>query len=763
MVHGCPAYGIITTKTNQDLNAINNRHQYISIDYRPVSSVRGTLKDIVDLYKSYLRSSCTTKDSESLTDPFLFMNIRCPLGSYDINIEPSKDDVLFSEPGKVLEVVRAFFQEIYGELKLSDMANQEPSKLPKLKQPAFEVMLAHRLPITESPPTKILELIDHEASIHANIFSPKILLPRGIHPFNTAIEGSGSELKQPIQSHGSRSTSRENRDGDEVVLKEVSSSERCSWYRSMYNDSDEFLEDTDDPTPFRDQISDDEMIRRDANDSNPWTFAKMNAPLRRPCPRPTEDCVSHSNGQLMTPARQRGEQLNSDAGFQANVSASLNDACNSFANPPQEAVESSTSPQEDCSSPFKFQYPRKAWGKIRQNNRQDNHDSNRVRRGDRSPESFGDGNSKTFDREPGQKLLTDFVSARNLPIETLQNDAIANPQRQRRTPGTRKTSPQQPQQAPVNDLQRVWFDTIPSNHPFKPLTQAKKTENRPAQSTLAPDILNINMRNVNTFSALDDSDPSEIAIQGHPDLATSLDYEVRKSQATQRYREKLRQQNRLQALLDRKNGVKVRGLAQAQNDDEVEVLPSSSPSPHSNRYNAAVAALRPRLASRSGEDSTISNLTFPCELLDEKDPRAYLMRAIENQEQNNSVGNRSKQRRRTTSMLPLESIAPNLDVHDLVLTMKTSNEEVVKLAEDLQDWDTYIQQSEYPHGDGVVGLPTTEAQARDAEKKLRGLMMRAFESLAGRSRSGEEDLDLATVEFDIWRSLRDRSADLARV
>ena len=40
----------------------------------------------------------------------------CPTGSYDANVEPAKDDVLFTDPEKFLEVVEAFFKSVYGQL-----------------------------------------------------------------------------------------------------------------------------------------------------------------------------------------------------------------------------------------------------------------------------------------------------------------------------------------------------------------------------------------------------------------------------------------------------------------------------------------------------------------------------------------------------------------------------------------------------------------------------------------------------------------------
>lgn len=86
-------------------------HQYISIDGRPVGADRSTVKEIVKTYKRVLQQRVTS-DSR----PFLFMQIRCPPESYDVNIEPAKDEVLFFQPDLLLSLVERLFKQAYGEL-----------------------------------------------------------------------------------------------------------------------------------------------------------------------------------------------------------------------------------------------------------------------------------------------------------------------------------------------------------------------------------------------------------------------------------------------------------------------------------------------------------------------------------------------------------------------------------------------------------------------------------------------------------------------
>ena len=77
-------------------------------------SVKGSFKKIASLYKSALRSKLIGVDSSKVVDPLLCMNIVCPEGSYDANVEPAKDDVLFSDSDLVLQLVEKFLDVIYG-------------------------------------------------------------------------------------------------------------------------------------------------------------------------------------------------------------------------------------------------------------------------------------------------------------------------------------------------------------------------------------------------------------------------------------------------------------------------------------------------------------------------------------------------------------------------------------------------------------------------------------------------------------------------
>lgn len=98
--------------------------QYISVDGRPISASRGTARALVKLYKSYVNSSCSRHDITAPNDPFLFLHIFCPRGFYDVNVEPSKDDVLFSDESAVLSLSEELFKKCFGGTISSNSNNE---------------------------------------------------------------------------------------------------------------------------------------------------------------------------------------------------------------------------------------------------------------------------------------------------------------------------------------------------------------------------------------------------------------------------------------------------------------------------------------------------------------------------------------------------------------------------------------------------------------------------------------------------------------
>ncbi|PWY80754.1 hypothetical protein BO94DRAFT_625901 [Aspergillus sclerotioniger CBS 115572] len=116
-----------------DLSKGNGSGQYISIDGRPLSTTRGIAQDIAKLYKSYIRSAASRQEpSPNITDPLLCLHVICTDVSYDVNIEPAKDDILLENAQELLSLVEELLCDVYGEKPNSA---EEPKAISKEKGP----------------------------------------------------------------------------------------------------------------------------------------------------------------------------------------------------------------------------------------------------------------------------------------------------------------------------------------------------------------------------------------------------------------------------------------------------------------------------------------------------------------------------------------------------------------------------------------------------------------------------------------------------
>lgn len=86
---------------------------YASVDSRPVSCTRGTLKKVISSYKQHIRAFVAKTSKEVPKDPFIYLRITCPIGSYDPNIEPAKDDVLFEDEDAIISTAEKLFKSLY--------------------------------------------------------------------------------------------------------------------------------------------------------------------------------------------------------------------------------------------------------------------------------------------------------------------------------------------------------------------------------------------------------------------------------------------------------------------------------------------------------------------------------------------------------------------------------------------------------------------------------------------------------------------------
>ncbi|KAF1975268.1 hypothetical protein BU23DRAFT_530447 [Bimuria novae-zelandiae CBS 107.79] len=195
---------------------IANEGAFFSVDGRPVSASRGTPKKIVASFKERLRRA--NPGLSSVRDPLFCINITCPPGSYDTNIEPAKDDVLFEREDIVVGAVTKLFAAYYPENAVVSNVDDEP------ESPVPPVLTAR---VSSGTALSILEEVRPVEKLHPPVSAP------------------------------------------------------LRWRSNMYGIDEEDLEllDSENQPPV---IEEEEEGRRAANVSNPWTIARMNAKVKTP-------------------------------------------------------------------------------------------------------------------------------------------------------------------------------------------------------------------------------------------------------------------------------------------------------------------------------------------------------------------------------------------------------------------------------------------------------------------------------------------------
>jgi len=289
---------------------------FVFVDSRPVSCARGTLKQILSLYKSYLKSA--SPSDSAISDPFLYLNLRCPPGTYDPNIEPSKDDVMFFHAGRVIESVEVVLKGLYGELKSKISATgsgERAGKSTEIMTGGFGLLLARKRdprPGVVKPPT-VPEIDEDEEEMAAQQMD--MIMELDEDPAAGSTHANPSKAL-PLQAQEESPHKSRNRDSSvrppmfsiadapspELVCPGESNQESVppaapltqtaqtpkrrptNWGFNMSSGHDE---DEDDlvlevaEQQIRSELAEeqaDEAAARDIAISNPWTAAKMNSP-----------------------------------------------------------------------------------------------------------------------------------------------------------------------------------------------------------------------------------------------------------------------------------------------------------------------------------------------------------------------------------------------------------------------------------------------------------------------------------------------------
>ncbi|OAL55769.1 hypothetical protein IQ07DRAFT_529607 [Pyrenochaeta sp. DS3sAY3a] len=241
-------------KSTANGSKISTHGAFISIDARPVANNRGLTKQIVKNFVDALRKS--NHSLATVKMPFMYMNIACPPGSYDANIEPAKDDVIFDESSLLIEAVEELLDTFYTTV-IMDMETTQ-----------------------SSPPVNRSRIDD--AAVILSATEARVL----------------SRNEVPVRA-------------SDLSTSEVQHSP-SRWASTMYGIS---IEDGKFAEEGNIAIVEEEEDLRSAEASNPWTIAKMNAPakprkaplnMQRPSPTKNQSDKPNerSSSVFESPARQ---------------------------------------------------------------------------------------------------------------------------------------------------------------------------------------------------------------------------------------------------------------------------------------------------------------------------------------------------------------------------------------------------------------------------------------------------------------------------
>ncbi|KAL8681445.1 MAG: hypothetical protein Q9186_002451 [Xanthomendoza sp. 1 TL-2023] len=696
-----------------DSSAISSTGHYVSVDSRPVSCTRGTLKQVIQLYKSYVRSSCCTSTDQKIIDPFLCMNIVCPPGSYDANVEPAKDDVLFTDSPGILLMVENFFKRQYGELQPTNKPTTNGK--PKTSGPrSFHLLLARKAPSA----TTQLSISGHELG---NSLSSSSAPPtKGPIPNTAASEiiSAGPQVQPDEDIVDQIGAIRRRVEATQASPTRLLNQRDQPWGQSMFLDENNEL--TNDHEAPQCQVFEDEEELRDIRVSNPWTFAKLNAPLRSQKPSPNEFVTSiSSNQQLLTPAKEHG-RLGQDLSSPNIHLGPIRDL--SLPTP----ARSQNGTSYLSSPPDTFPYPIKRWGK---GPREADPLGDLACNEEHSPHMHFDARTQVPPRRQAmdQDLSSnsndavlsrpqrDFVPASELPQGTPLSAIPDISQAPRRKLGPRKQhqpnsdNANRPFKPPaVQDPTRVWFDNLPSTAPVRKSGKAKDNS-LPARP--------VNFTGVNLGDDLiehDDETSLQQPQQQHPGLAQTMDYEARKAAATAQRRALLREQSKSNGSRHLQPPVSEPGTQikiSPTQQSSPPMPPSSSFSPHRNRYNSAIAALHTTTSPlqtwldplTASWDIDAQQQEIPTEKkMNPKDPRAYLIRSLQtnsNPNPNNNINTAGRSKRTKSSLLPLETLSSDdhnnitEGVRDLIHIIPTTTTFLASLQIQIQKYaidDAYI-------------------------------------------------------------------------
>jgi len=217
------------------------------------------MKEMVKLYKKHLEAALSRANLPSpMPRPFLYMQVTCPTGTYDVNIEPAKDEVLFLKPEKLLSLAEELFLKAYQTGSRREEQVQR-SKRPRLLEHSFDLLLARKPTMTSSTNSSGVE----DAVLHAK--------GDGVVPSVSEHHHRDISLERsaPLEETGSTLDNEETPDGHVAGSGDI-----CRHMCSMSPEPRRQQQrESQDEEPLSIDHRDEDL--RNAAILNPWTIAAM--------------------------------------------------------------------------------------------------------------------------------------------------------------------------------------------------------------------------------------------------------------------------------------------------------------------------------------------------------------------------------------------------------------------------------------------------------------------------------------------------------
>ncbi|EPS38403.1 hypothetical protein H072_7854 [Dactylellina haptotyla CBS 200.50] len=298
-------------KANADTSPVSRKGVCVAYKGRPLSTTRtqGLGHLIYSSYKKQIKALFAGRSIESPTEPLLFLNILSSAGKVDVNIEPSKDDVLFESNERVVSNIKEFFEELYQNTELvepmitrssnSEIHTMEPNPPNWMGQEFTSEdtdysnipsdLYSSRIPRKLPAQTRVGNRLLGENRTQIPSSSPPIKTSSSATKANETFKGTkksfggGTGDTVPQEQPKESNTLEIEQYNDVEAIQGISKS--STWNFNMYSSGFEAEDDDDEFIDIeeilhekeRKQHRRDEDTRTDNSLSNPWTISKMNA------------------------------------------------------------------------------------------------------------------------------------------------------------------------------------------------------------------------------------------------------------------------------------------------------------------------------------------------------------------------------------------------------------------------------------------------------------------------------------------------------